>query len=148
MADVTNKETRVPGVNQDTNFVKQEAHIVDAAGLGVTAVGTHDLFKLPAGVMLTGLRIASLANAAGSSGATIQLKAAVNGSSVNLTSATALSALGSGAVINAPVSDANGYDVVGSGAIIQMTVGTAALTDFKALVIVEDIPVKDYLERG
>ena len=147
MADVTNKETRVPGVNQDTNFVKQEANMVDAAGLGVTAVGTHDLFKLPAGVMLTGFRAAVLDEAVGS-GATIQFKAAMNGSSVNLTSATAVSALGSGATINVPVADANGYDAVGSGAIIQMAVGTSALTSFKALAITEYIPVKDYLERG
>lgn len=147
MADVTNKESRVPGVNQDTNFVKQEAHMVDAAGLGVTEVGTHDLFKMPAGVMVTGVRAAVITGSA-PAGATVQFKALVNGSAVNLTPALSGALLGSGAVINAPVTSGGAYDIVGSGATIQMTVGTSALTAFKALVAVETIPVVEFLERG
>lgn len=148
MADVTNKETKVPGVNQETHYIKREAHIIDAAGLGVTAVGTHDLFVLPRGGMITAVRAAMLGAGSGSSGATVQFKAQINGSSVALNSATAITALGSGAVINAPVSGVAAYDVVGSGAVIQLAVASAALTDFKALVVVESIPVADYLELG
>lgn len=147
MANVTNKETRVPGVNQDTNYIRQESHIIDAAGLGVTAVGTHELFIVPAGGMLTNFRMAMLGAGSGSSGATVKFAATVNSSSVDLTSAIAVTSFGSGACINTAVNGAV-RDLIGSGAVIQMVVASAALIDFKALVIAEGIPVDDYLTLG
>ena len=147
MADVTNKETRVPGVNQETHYIKREAHIIDAAGLGVTAVGTHELFIVPAGGMLTDFRVAMLGAGSGSANANVKFQATVNGSAVELTSGAAMTAYGSGACINAPVNGAV-RDFIGSGAVIQMVVASAALIDFKALVVVESIPVQDYLELG
>ena len=147
MADVTNKETRVPGVNQDTNYIRQEAHIIDAAGLGVTAVGTHELFVVPQGGMLTNFRVAMLGAGSGSANANVKFQATVNGSAVELTSGAAMAAYGSGACINIPVNGAV-RDLVGSGAVIQMVVASAALIDFKALVIAESIPVEDYLTLG
>lgn len=147
MADVTNKETRVPGVNQDTNYIRQESHIIDAAGLGVTAVGTHELFVVPRGGMLANFRLAMIGAGSGSANATVKFQATVNSSAVELTSATAVTSFGSGACINTPVNGAV-CDLVGSGAVIQMVVGSAALVDFKALVIAESIPVEDFLTLG
>lgn len=147
MADVTNMETKVPGVNQDTNYIRQEAHIIDAAGLGVTAVGTHELFVVPAGGMLVNFRVAMLGAGSGSANANVKFQATVNGSAVDLTSGAAMASFGSGACINAPVNGAV-RDLVGSGAVIQMVVASAALIDFKALVIAESIPVEDYLTLG
>lgn len=149
MADITEFEMRVPGVNQDTHFQKQNAYLIDCEEhSGVLTVGTHDLVKLNKGDMLTKLRIVVLKSAASSGSATIQFKAKFNSTAENIhANAFAIANLCSGDVYDIPVSTIKGYDEE-YPPVIQMSVGTDALTAFKFLLIAETIPVHEFLNKG
>lgn len=142
MADITNKNIAVPGVNSATNFVRERAFLLDMDTTAeIAAVGTHDLVKLPAGEALTGLKVIVIAPATSGGAATAQFK--VNGASVNST-ALALAGLGEGMVHCFGVSGVKAY---GENT-LQLTVGTAAYTGGKLLVIAETIPAEMFVTNG
>jgi hypothetical protein len=142
MADITNKNIDVPGVNSTTNFLKQYAFELDFNTLSeIAATGTHDLKKLPAGEALVGLKVVVIEAAASGGAATAQFK--VNGGAIN-TSAVALAGLAAGFVHNLNVSGVAAY---GENT-IQLTVGGAAYTGGKLLVVAETLPADLFVTNG
>ena len=149
MADITNVNTRVPGVNTATNYVKQEAHAFDFANLAaIGEVGTHDIIKLPQGTALQCLRVFALEGATSSGAATLQFKLSVGGTATAINSSTiALAGLAKGMAHNIVASGIKAFDA-DSQAVIQITVGGAAYTGGKILVIAETIPAIDFVTAG
>jgi hypothetical protein len=142
MADITNRNIDVPGVNSTTNFLKQYAFELDFNTLSeIAATGTHDLKKLPAGEALVGLKVVVIEAAASGGAATAQFK--VNGSAINST-AVALAGLAAGFVHNLNVSGVAAY---GENT-IQLTVGGAAYTGGKLLCIAETLPAEMFVTAG
>jgi hypothetical protein len=142
MADITNRNIAVPGVNSATNFTKQYAFLLDMNTMSAIAeVGTHSLVNLPEKEALTALKIVVIEKATSSGAATAQFK--VNGTAVN-SSALALSALADGYTHNINVSGVAAY----GANTLQLTVGTAAYTGGKLLVIAETIPAEMFVVNG
>ena len=150
MADITNYDTRINGVNQDTMFVREEAHLIDFEEHSeIMETGTHDLFMIPAGEAAIALRIVCIEDVASSGSATLKLHLKYgddSASDVN-SSAIAKANLASGFVHYLPVSGIKGYksDVPCK---VQATVGGAALTGGKIVVIADTIPILDFLTNG
>lgn len=142
MADITNKNITVPGVNSTTNFVKQYALLLDMNTMSeIAETGTHDIFALPPGEALVGLKIVVIEKATSGGSATAQFK--VNGSAVN-TTALALAALADGFTHNLNVAGIAAY---GENK-IQLTVGSAAYTGGKFLVVAETLPAEMFVTAG
>ena len=142
MADITNKNIFIPGVNSSTNFIQQYAAELDMNTMSeIAAAGTHDLVKLPPGEALVGLKVVVIEKATSGGAATAQFK--VNGSAIN-TTALALAGLGEGFVHNFAVSGVAAY---GENT-LQLTVGTAAYTGGKFLVIAETLPAEKFVTNG
>jgi hypothetical protein len=149
MADLTNIDFTVNGVNQDTNYIKQYAFMPDAKEYpAMAAVGTHDIIELPEGEAVTKLRLFVMEDAASSGAATVQFKIAFNGIAENINStAIAITDLKAGDVIELPVNKIKGFEI-GNPGIVQFTVGTAALTALKFMLVIETIPVKAFANNG
>ena len=142
MADITNKNIAVPGVNSATNFVRERAFMLNMDTTAeIAATGTHDLVKLPAGEALIGLKVIVIAPVTSGGAATAQFK--VNGNAIN-SSALALAGLGEGMVQTFGVAGVKAY---GENT-LQLTVGTAAYTGGKLLVIAETIPAEMFVTNG
>lgn len=142
MADITNKNITVPGVNSATNFIKQYALLLDMNTMSeIAETGTHDIFKFPEGEALMGLKVVVIEKAASGGAATAQFK--VNGSAVN-TTAIALSALAEGFTHNL---NAAGIAAYGENT-LQLTVGGAAYTGGKFLVVAETLPAEMFVTAG
>ena len=147
MADITGKDTAVKGVNS-VNYVRYFAHTINGTeNSEILATGTHDLFKIPAGFMLTGLKAVALADTTSSGSATIQFKLKIGESAEAINSAVGKADIQTGDVINAAVTAIKGYSA-DSDLIVELTVGTAALTAIDLLVIAETVPVKEFLTAG
>ena len=147
--DITGKDTVIKGVNSPNNYVRSVAHLIDGTEhAGILAVDTHDLFRIPKGNMLKGLTILALDSATSSGAATIQFKAKT-GSSAEAVNATAIGVanLAKGDAIAIPVEKIKAYDPE-NDIIIQMTVGTAALTAIRILIVAEYLPVTEFLTAG
>jgi hypothetical protein len=149
MADITNQNIRVPGVNAAGTFVKQQSYVVDFATLsGIAGTGTHDIIKLDKGDAVVGVRVVALESAASSGAATLQLKLAFHGSAANInSSAVALAGLAKGVVQNMPVSGIKSFDSEYEG-VIQLVVATAAYTAGKLLLIVDTVPAEAFVVNG
>lgn len=149
MADITNQNIRVPGVNAAGSFVKQQSYVVDFATIsGIAAIGTHDIIKLDKGDALVGVRVFAIEGVASSGAATLQLKLAFNGTAANInSSAVALAGLAKGFVQNFPVTGIKSFDNDYEG-VIQMVVGTAAYTGGKLLLVVDTIPAEAFVTCG
>lgn len=149
MADVTNKNFRIPGVNQDTNFIKQRSYCLNGAEVPeILATGTHDVIALPKGEALIGLRVIALENTASGGSATLQFKVAIGEAAENINaSAIGIGNLAAGDVHALPVNAVKGYDE-DVGAVIQLSVGSAALTAVKLLIVVETLPVAEFTKLG
>lgn len=147
-ADITAKDTLVKGVNSTNNYVRSEAHLIDGSEYsGVLATGTHSLFTIPKGNLLVGLRAVALTATTSSGSATIQFKADINGTAEALHTAVGKADFAAGDIINLTPTGIKTYD--GSyDTTVQVTVATAALTAFKALVIAEYIPVTEFITAG
>ena len=148
-ADITGKDTLVKGVNSPNNYIRSEAHLLDGNEFpGILAADTHDLFRIPKGNALVRLTVVALENTASGGSATLQFKAKINGASeaVNGT-AIAKADIAKGDVVVLPVAKIKGYDRE-NDTIIQLTVGTAALTALKLLVIADYLPVAEFMELG
>lgn len=144
MADITSKDITVPGVNSNTNYIQSRALLLDFANVAdITATGTHDLFDIPAGETLVGLKVVVIAAVTSGGAATIQFK--IGGSVINST-ALALSGVAKGFVHNFAVSGVNAYS--DGTKPLQMTVGTAAVTGGQLLVIAETIPGDMFVTAG
>lgn len=142
MADITNKNISVPGVNSNTSFLKQYAFLLDFGTFAeIAAVGTHDLVKLPAGEALMTLKVVVVDKVTSGGAATAQFK--VNGAAVNST-AVALAGLAAGYTHNLNVSGVAAY---GENT-LQLTVGTAAYTGGKLLVVAETLPADLFVTNG
>lgn len=142
MADITNRNIAVPGVNSATNFTRQYAYLLDMNTMSAIAeVGTHNLVNLPEKEALTALKIVVIEKATSSGSATAQFK--VNGTAINST-ALALSGLAVGMSHNINVSGIAAY----GNNTLQLTVGTAAYTGGKLLVIAETIPAEMFVTNG
>lgn len=147
-ADITAKETRLKGVNSFDNYIRRETHLIDGAeNAGILAADTHSLFIIPKGNMLTGLKVLSLETAASSGSATAQFKASINSVAEALHTAIGKADLAAGDVAVIPVEKIKGYDA-SYDTVIQLTVGTAAFTTLKLLVVAEYIPVTEFLTAG
>jgi hypothetical protein len=58
MADITNKNIQIPGVNSDTNYVQERAYMLNMnTNADIAAVGTHKIVALPEGEALVGLKV-------------------------------------------------------------------------------------------
>ena len=147
-ADITTKDTLVKGVNSMNNYVRSEAHILDGVeNSGILAQDTHDLFVIPAGNALVGLKVIALSSTTSSGSATVQFKAKVGTETATAVgSAIAKANLAAGFVQNLAVATLAYSDTAGTT--IEMTVGTAALTAVKLLVIAEYIPVHEFMTAG
>lgn len=142
MADITNKNISVPGVNSATNFIKQYAFELDMNTMSeIAATGTHDIAKLPDGEALVGLKIVVIEKATSGGAATAQFK--VNGNAIHST-ALALAGLADGFTHNYNVSGIAAY---GENT-LQLVVGAAAYTGGKLLVIAETLPAKMFVTAG
>jgi hypothetical protein len=142
MADITNKNIAVPGVNSATNYKVEHAYLLNLGTMAeIAKTGTHDLVKLPAGEALTGLKVIVIEPATSGGAATAQFK--VSGAAVN-SSALALAGLAAGMVQNFNVSGIAAY----GEKVLQLTVGTADYTGGKLLVIAETIPAEMFVTAG
>lgn len=140
--DVTNRNFAVPGVNSVANYIESKAFEFDFANVSdITAVGSHDVVKLEADKALVGLKVIVIDKATSSGSATLQFK--VNGTAINST-AVALAALDAGYVHNFVVTGAQAY---GENT-LSITVGGAAFTGGKLLVIADTIPAKMFVTAG
>jgi hypothetical protein len=149
MADITNKNIRVPGVNQDTNFIKQRSYCLNGSETPeVMSSGTHSIIAIPKGEAVTKLRVVALANTASGGSATLQFKVAVGGTVENInSSAVAIVNFAAGDVHDFPVNSIKSYDEA-NGAVIQLVVGSASLTSVKLLLVVETLPVAEFTKLG
>lgn len=146
MADITNKNIAVPGVNSPANFVRQYSYQLDFVNASeVAATGTHDLQKLPAGESLIGLKVIVIDAVTSGGAGTLQFKVKVGTASTAIhSSAIALAGVAKGFVHNLNVS---GVLATGEN-ILQLTVGTAALTGGKLLIIAETVPTESFITAG
>jgi hypothetical protein len=148
MADLTNRNYQVPGVNSDTNYLKQRAFMLDLGDAAIAAVDTHDFATIPAGEAIANLRIVVLEAVTSSGSGTLQFKASFNKVAEALhQSALAVANLAAGDVHNVAVAGVKGVDMAYEG-VLQLTVGSAALTGGKVLVIVETLPAADFVRKG
>jgi hypothetical protein len=147
-ADITTKDTIVKGVNSENNYVRSEAHILDGTeNSGILAADTHDLFVIPKGNALVGLKVIALSSTTSGGSATVQFKAKVGTETATaIGSAIAKANLAAGFVHNLAVATL-AYSAT-ADTTIEMTVGTAALTAVKLLVIAEYIPVDMFMNAG
>jgi len=152
-SDVTSLVPRLNGFYQPNTLVKSTVHILDlAVATSAKSADTHDLVKIPAGHAVVGVTIVSLTSFASSGAATMTIKvkagtetAAAIGSAVSLTN------LAVGKVtklVPAGALSLKATNGVYAGSVLQMTVGTAAYTAGKAMIIVDTIPVADFLVNG
>lgn len=147
-ADITAKDTLVKGVNSPNNYIRSEAHLLDGSEHpGILAADTHDLFSIPKGNALVGLTLVALDATASEGSATVQFKTKINGAAEALHTAIAKADLAAGDTVEVPVAKIKAYDP-DYDTIVQMTVGTAALTALKLLVIARYVPVKEFMELG
>jgi hypothetical protein len=147
-ADITALDTVVKGVNSEKNYIRSEAHILDGVeNPGILAADTHSLFVIPKGNALVGLKIIALGDTTSSGSATVQFKASINSVAEAIHTAIGKADLAAGDVSVFDVLKIKGYDP-NYDTIIQMTVGTAALTAVKLLVIAEYIPVEMFMTAG
>lgn len=148
--DITESVVRMNGVNQETQYKKSDAYIIDAAAnAGLLTVATHSLVSIPAGNMVTGVKAVLLGAATSSGSATLQLLAKVGSETAEAFSGTAfaVAAMTAGKVYNLPISAVTAYSET-DATVIQATVGTAAFTALKFMLIVEYIPIVSFLNRG
>lgn len=142
MADITNKNIRIPGVNSNTKFIREYAFQLDmGVNAEITAVDTHNLVNLPADEALVGLKVIVIEKATSGGAATSQFK--VNGSAIN-SAALALASLDAGMVHSFNVAGLKSY---GENT-LQLTVAGAAYTGGNLLVIAETIPAKMFVTAG
>lgn len=147
-ADITAKDTLVKGVNSMNQYTRYKAHLIDGTEhSGILASDTHDLFTIPKGNMLTGLKLVAKADTTSSGSATVQFKAKIGSTAEAIHTAIGKGDLATGDVFACDVQKIKAYDP-DNDIIIQMTVGTAALTALKLFVIVEYIPVDEFLNAG
>lgn len=146
--DITAKETIVKGVNSPNNYIRSEARLIDGAeNAGLLTVETHSLFVIPKGNMLTGLKVVALAAVTSDGSATLQFKAKIGAAAEAVHTAIAVADLAKGDVHVLPVAAIKGYDA-DADTTIQLTVGVAALTALKVLVVAEYIPVVEFMTAG
>lgn len=147
-ADITSKDTRVKGVNSPNNYIRSEAHLIDGSeNAGILAADTHSLFIIPKGNMLVGLKVLALGTSTSEGSATAQFKAGINSVSEALHTAIGKADLAAGDVVVIPVEKIKAYDPA-YDTVIQLTVGTAAFTALKLLVVAEYIPVVEFMTAG
>jgi hypothetical protein len=147
-ADITTKDTLVKGVNSMNNYIRSEAHILDGVeNPGILDADTHSLFVIPKGNALVGLKIVALADTTSSGSATLQFKAKIGSTAEAIHTAIAKADLAAGDVVVADVAKIKGYDAE-NDTVIQLTVGTAALTAVKLLVIAEFLPIVEFMTAG
>lgn len=140
MADVTNKKLQIPGVNSNTNYIQERAYEVNFTNnADISATGTHSLARIAKGEVVTGVKVIVAEAITSGGAATVQVK--INGTAIN-TSAWALSGLSKGTVYSL---NANGLAIT-DDILLQATVGTAAITAGKLIIIVETIPVDMFLK--
>lgn len=147
--DITGKDTVLKGVNSPNNYVRSVAHLIDGTEhAGILAMDTHDLFRIPKGNMLKELTVLALGDTTSSGAATIQFKAKTGAAAeaVNST-ALAIADLAKGDAVALPVEKIKAYDPE-NDIIIQMTVGTAALTAIRILIVAEFLPVAEFMTAG
>lgn len=146
--DITAKATLVKGVNSLNNFTRSEAHLIDGSEhAGILTVATHNLFVIPKGNMLTGLKVVALSAVTSDGSATVQFKANINSTAEAIHTAIAVANLAAGDVHVLPVAAIKGYDA-DHDTTIQLTVAVAALTALKVLVVAEYIPVVEFMTAG
>ena len=150
MADITNKNFKIPGVNQDTNYIKQQSYMLDGGVASeILETGSHEVIALNKGEAITKLRVIAVKGGATSAGsATVQFKALFDetAEAINKT-AIPVADLAEGDVHEFPVNGIKGYDAE-KAAVIQFVVGGANLTGLKLLLIVETLPVEEFLKLG
>lgn len=145
--DVYTQIPRLNGINQE-NYVRHEAFLVDLKEVSdAQAVGTHTIALLPRGSAVLGLKVVVLDAVTSSGAATLAFKAQVGvGTAAAVGGSLALSSLAKGC--GHALSVAGGV-VQGDGDVkLQMTVGTAAITGGRLMVVADTIPVSEYLENG
>lgn len=148
MADVTNKNLRLNGINQLTNFVEQNAYLLDFTEIGVTATGTHDLIDIPAGTAVVKLKLFAVEGVTSGGSATLQFKVHDGNTADNINStALAIANLADGDVTEIVVNGTKGI-VSEKGGKLQLAIGTAALTGGKVVMVVETIPILKFLLNG
>lgn len=146
MADITAYDTRINGVNQDTDFVREEAHVIDFGLYSeIAEAGTHDLFVLPVGEAVIGIRVIGLESL---DAGTLQFLLKHGDEEAVTVNETALTTaeLAEGVVNELAVSGIKAYDGENT-CTVQATVGSA-ITEGKILIIIETIPVLDFLTNG
>lgn len=154
MADVTTKVARMNGFYQPNTLVKTTVHLLDfGAAPDAMGVDTHDLVKIPAGHAVTGVTVVPLVafTSDGNATLTIKVKAGTE-TAASIGSAIAKANLAAGKVTKLIPSagaqllkDTNG---IYAEEVLQATVGAAAFTAGKALIIIDAIPVGDLLVNG
>ncbi len=156
-ADLTNKNLRLPNINEATQFVKTDVYKVNIAGDGLTSAGTHILAVIPKGRMVTAMRAAVLTATAGSidSTKTLTVKAGVKpyggsfGGVLTLVSSSSSAVVAKGQVFGAAANGVDGYACSDSGdATICLEVANGSLSAGVFLLAVDTAPVDEYLTNG
>ena len=149
MADITAYDTIVKGVNSPNNYTRSEAHLIDGSEFsGIMASGYHSLFMLPKGAAITDIKIISLETAVSSGSPTLSIAVKFGDvDNVPLFTAIEKSVLAKGGVYHANVDKKYAYDpeVI---PLIRLAIGTAAFTTLKFLLIIDYIPVNEFMTAG
>ena len=148
--DITGSVLVLKGVNSEQNYTRSLSVVIDGADeADLLTVATHSLIKIPAGNMISGIKVLPLASATSAGAATLQFLAKVGSGTAEAINGTALAlaALAAGKVHNLNLSSVKGYSET-DDTVIQMTVGTADFTALKFMIFVEYIPVSNFLNRG
>lgn len=146
--DVTSKVSRVNGVNSDANYIHTDAYRLSIMELGIDGVGSHAFAVLPKGVAVTQVRIVALKAVTSGGAATIQIAAKCgDANAVALHTAVAKAKLAINNLFASGVTDCAAYFPDGE-VTLQLVVAGAAITAGEILVLVDTVPIKQFLTNG
>ena len=147
MSDVSNKVTRLNGVNTDTNNVQHDAYVIDTNALGITSAGSYTVAVIPAGNVVRGGTMVALSSITPGGTVVIQAKP-VSGAAVILHSQASAAVISAGYAKSFVNSGGVCY-VDGQPTNIDVVVGTSAITSGGKLFLdIESVPVGKYLTNG
>lgn len=141
MADYTNKNFRLNGVNQDGNYEKPSLFRIDLAEIGATTAGEAALVDIPAGEAVVGAALVGEIALAGTSAA---LTFGVKAGTATVAFGSSVSSLGVGEYKPLTVSGVTYSD--DPQKIVVTVAGT--VTAGKFLLYVKTLPVKEFTTRG
>lgn len=155
MANLLNKNFRLNGINQDTQFVKQRSFLVDSAEHPEILIGNenHFLATFSKGEAFFGLKMVVLdveSSIAGDAAAKVEFALHFEGENITHPIEPAFEAISKsriGCVYDVLCDGIQGYKK-GKNLSIVMKTDKSGLTKLKVIIFVDTIPVDEFLTLG